>query len=110
MELINGNLNPTTILPEILYAVYKKTVTNLSFMEEDTFDFSLIEQSLKSSDIIDKEISRSFTKLGSYNALKMQFASKNGNFINAEAILKGPQYFLLTQTSHKKNNVDTFFF
>src|SRR5204863_8265612 len=31
-------------------------------------------------------------------------------FINAEAILKGPQYFLLTQTSHKKNNVDSGYF
>ncbi|MBV9963516.1 MAG: TraB/GumN family protein, partial [Parafilimonas sp.] len=92
------------------YSVYKKTVTNLSFMEEDTFDLSLIEQSLKSSDNIDKEISRNFTKVGSYNALKMQFSLKNGTFINAEAILKGPQYFLLTQTSSRKNNTDTSFF
>jgi uncharacterized protein YbaP (TraB family) len=91
------------------YAVYKKTVTNLSFMEEDTFDISLIEQSLKSSDIIDKEIARSFVKADGHDALRMQFISKNGNFINAEAVLKGPQYFLLTQTSHKKN-IDTSFF
>ncbi|HEY2728027.1 MAG TPA: TraB/GumN family protein, partial [Parafilimonas sp.] len=92
------------------YAVYKKTVTNLSFMEEDTFDISLIEQSLKSSDIIDKEIARSFVNANGHDALKMQFVLKNGNYINAEAILKGPQYFLLTQTSHKKNNIDTLFF
>ncbi|MEO8710998.1 MAG: TraB/GumN family protein, partial [Parafilimonas sp.] len=92
------------------YSVYKKTVTNLSFMEEDSFDLSLIEQSLKSSDLFDKEISRNFTKVNGYNALKMQFVFKNGSFIYAEAILKGPQYFLLTQTSHKKNNTDTGFF
>lgn len=92
------------------YAVYKKTVTNLSFMEEDTFDLSLMEQSLKSSGIIDKEISRSFAKLNEYNALHMQFAAKDGSYINAEAVLKGAQYFLLTQTSRKKNNIDTAFF
>ncbi|HEX5150117.1 MAG TPA: TraB/GumN family protein [Parafilimonas sp.] len=92
------------------YAVYKKTVTNLSFMEEDTFDLSLMEQSLKSSDLIDKEISRSFVKLNQYNALKMLFSSRKGNFIHAEAVLKGPEYFLLLQTSHKKNNPDTSFF
>ncbi|MEP6682183.1 MAG: TraB/GumN family protein [Parafilimonas sp.] len=92
------------------YTVYKKTVNNLNFMEEDTFDISLIEKSLKSSDIIDKEISRSFIKTHSCDALKMQFTSKNGSFINAEAILNGPQYFLLTQTSRKKNNTDTSFF
>ncbi len=91
------------------YAVYEKTLINLNSMEEDTFDISLIEQSLKSSAIIDKEIFRNFIKIGEYNALKMQFALKNGNYINAEAILKGPQYFLLLQTSHKKNT-DTAFF
>ena len=30
------------------YAVYKKTVTNLSVMEEDTFDLSLVEKSFTS--------------------------------------------------------------
>ena len=79
-------------------------------MEEDTFDLSLMEQSLKSSDLIDKEISRSLTKARGYNTLKMLFTSKNGNFIHAEAKLKGPEYFLLTQTTRKKNNRDTAFF
>ncbi len=92
------------------YAVYKKTVTNLNFMEEDTFDLSLVEQSLKSSDLIDKQLSRSFAKVDGYDALKMQFVSKNGNYINAEAVLKGPHYYLLMQTIHKKNNTDQAFF
>lgn len=92
------------------YAVYKKTVTNLNFMEEDTFDLSLAELSLKSSDIIDKEILRSFTKVEGFNALKMQFACKNGNYINAQAVLKGPDYYLIIQTSRKKNNIDAAFF
>ena len=99
-DSINGNA----------YLVYKKTVTNLNFIEEDTFDLSLVEQSLKSSGIIKKETARSFLKFGNYNALKMQFITKDERYINAEAILKGPQYFLLTQTSSKKNGVDTSFF
>ncbi len=92
------------------YAVYKKTVTNLSFMEEDSFDLGLVERSLKSSDIISKELSRNLTHLNGFNALKMQFVYKNGTYLNATAILKGPDYYLLTQTSRKKNNVDTAFF
>jgi len=92
------------------YAIYKKTVTNLSFMEEDTFDLSLMEQSLKSSAIVDKEISRSFTTVENYNSLKMQFALKNGGYMYAEAILKGPHYFLLMQTSRRKDNMDAAFF
>ncbi|MFT4155526.1 TraB/GumN family protein [Parafilimonas sp.] len=92
------------------YTVYKKTVTNISFMEEDSFDLSLVERSIKSSDIIDKELSRNFAHVDGYHALKMQFACRNGNYINAEAVLKGPDYYLLIQTSRRKNNVDTVFF
>lgn len=92
------------------YAIYKKTVTNLSFMEEDSFDLSLIEQSLKQSSIIEKQVARSFTKTQQYDALKMQFALKNGGGMYAKALLKGPHYFLLLQTSRKKNNMDAAFF
>ncbi len=99
-DTLNGNA----------YAVYKKTVTNLSFMEEDSFDLGLVERSLKSSDIINKELSRNFTHVNGFNALKMQFVYKDGNYLNAEAILKGADYYLLTQTSRKKNNADTAYF
>jgi hypothetical protein len=92
------------------YAVYKKTVTNLDVIEEDTFDLSLIEQSLKSSDLVEKETLRNFIKVAGYDALKMQFAYKNGSFLNAEAVLKGPHYFLLMQTGNKRTNTDSAFF
>ena len=71
-------------------------------MEEDSFDLSLVERSLKSSDIINKELSRNFTHVNGFNALKMQFVYKNGNYLNAEAILKGPDYYLLDANKPQK--------
>lgn len=92
------------------YSVWKKTILNFDFIEEDTFDLSLIEESLKGSDFIDKETSRQFTTADGYNALRMQFALKESGYLNAEAILRGQHYYLLTQRSEKKlKSWDDFF-
>ncbi len=92
------------------YAVWKKTVLNDDFLEEDTFDLGLMEQSIKRSDIIDKEVSRSFTNLDGYKLLNMQFSLKAGGSIYAQAVLRGPHYYLLTQRSANKSEKDARFF
>jgi hypothetical protein len=79
-------------------------------MEEDTFDLSLMEQSLKSSDLIDKEISRNFVKLNGYKRFENVVYFKERKFHTCGSCIKGPEYFLLLQTNHKKNNPDTSFF
>jgi uncharacterized protein YbaP (TraB family) len=91
------------------YLIWKKTVLNDDFLEQDTFDLSLMEQSLKKSDIIDKELSRGFTTLGGYHALNMQFSLKAGGVINAKAILRGPHYYLLAERCGKNSKPDERF-
>ena len=92
------------------YSVFKKTILNFDFIEEDTFDLSLIEESLKGSDIIEKELSRQLTTVDGYNALRMQFQLKENGFLNAEAVLKGTHYFLLTERTNKKQKLFSDFF
>ncbi len=92
------------------YIIWKKSVMNDDFLEEDTFDLSLMEQSFKRSDFIDKELSRHYTTIDGYNALNMQFSLKGGGFINAEAILKGPHYYLIAERSNKSKERDSRFF
>jgi len=92
------------------YTVWKKTVLNDDFLEEDTFDLSLIEQSIKRSDIVDKQVSRGFTNIGGYKGLNMQFSLKTGGVIYAEAVLRGPHYYLLMQRSNKKAAKENKFF
>ena len=92
------------------YFIWKKSVNNYNFMEEDTFDLSLIEESFKKSETIDKELSRNFTNRDGYNALHIQFLLKDGGYINAEAVLRGPHYYLLAERSSKKTNFNPQFF
>jgi len=92
------------------YTVWKKSVMNDDFLEQDTFDLSLMEQSLKRSDMVEKEVGRSFGALGGYKTLSMQFALKNGGAIYAQAVLRGPHYYMLMQRSNKNTAKDNRFF
>lgn len=85
------------------FMIWKKTVNNYHFLEEDSFDLSLIEESVREGDIIDKELSRDFTKQDGYNALDMRFLLKSGNSFFAKAILRGAHYYLLAVSTKDKN-------
>jgi len=84
------------------YMVWKKTINSMGFIEEDTFDLSLVEESLKSSEGVDKETRRSFGKVNGYPSLDMEFSLKNGGYITAKAVIKGPHYYLAAVHSPKK--------
>jgi uncharacterized protein YbaP (TraB family) len=92
------------------YMIWKKTVNNYHFLEEDTFDLSLIEESIKGSDIIDKEQNRNFTKQDGYDALNMRFLLDNGNTLFAKAVLRGAHYYLLAINTKDKNYNPASFF
>jgi len=83
--------------------IWKKTINNFGFIEEDTFDLSLIEESLKGSELIDKTISRKFTITSGYPSLDMEFSLKAGGTLLAKALIKGPHYYLIASSSKQKN-------
>jgi uncharacterized protein YbaP (TraB family) len=86
------------------YMVWKKNISSFGFIEEDTFDLSLIEESIKGAETIEKELSRNFGKVNGAPSLDMEFSLKNGSYLNARAVIKGPQYYLVGTTSKKKGN------
>jgi uncharacterized protein YbaP (TraB family) len=86
------------------YMVWKKTINNFGFIEEDTFDLSLVEESLKGSELIEKELNRSFGILNGYPTLNMEFSLKEGGTMNAKALIRGPHYYLVAVTSKKKSS------
>ncbi len=92
------------------YIIWKKSVDNYDFLEEDTFDLGLMEESFKKSEIIDKETSRNYIMQNGYHALRMEFTLKDGGIINAEAVLRGPHYYLLAERCSKKANAGAQFF
>lgn len=90
-----------------VYSIFKKNIHNYNFIEEDSFDVSLIEESFLKSDIIEKRLSRKQTNFNGYAALDLLFATKNGEQLKAKAIIKGSNYYLLTALANKKNIATT---
>lgn len=84
------------------YMVWKKSVYNFNFIDEDTFDLGLIDESFKRSEIINKQLSRrvGYGKDGPY--LESKFSLKDGSYITTKAFIKGPHYYLLAARSREK--------
>lgn len=83
--------------------VWKKTVLNYNFLEEDTFDLSLLEESLKKSECISKMTKREYSLQNGYPALDMTFELKNGKLLQARGVLRGPHFYLVAAVGPKKN-------
>lgn len=92
------------------YMVMQKSLHNYRFLEEDSFDVSLIAESLKSSGIIEKEVSRKAGKQDGLYSLDIQYSLKDGGTLKARAFIKGAQYYLLTARSRNSKAVFSRFF
>ena len=92
------------------YLVWKKSINNYRFLEEDTFDLGLIEESFQLSDCIDKELSRKQGNCKGYPCLDAVFRLKDGAYMQARFIVKGAHYYLLAAKSYKKNKSFAAFF
>jgi len=91
------------------FSIWKKTVQNYWFLEEDTFDLGLMEESLLHSEMVDKQASRKLGIKNGYPFLDMQFKLKSGDLLYARAFIKGPhQYVLLVRGKEKTPNFDRF--
>jgi uncharacterized protein YbaP (TraB family) len=92
------------------YMIWQKSLHNYNFLEEDTLDLYLAGESLKSSDAIDKELSRRYGKQDGYTSLDIVFSLKEGGILRARAMIRGAQYYLLTARSKDaKTNFNRFF-
>jgi uncharacterized protein YbaP (TraB family) len=87
------------------FVVLKDNISNTHFLEEDTVDLHLMEESLKGSKIIAKELSRGFGQFEGHDCLDLEFVTVTGSRLKAKAIIRGPEYYLLLATG-KKDNAD----
>jgi uncharacterized protein YbaP (TraB family) len=88
------------------FLVWKKTIQNYRFLEEDTVDLGLIEESFQLSEWIDKPLSRHTGLYKGYPCLDATYLNKEGAYIKMKCLLKGPHYYLLAVRS---NNGDKQF-
>jgi uncharacterized protein YbaP (TraB family) len=86
------------------YLIFKKSIYNYNFIDEDSFDLSLVETSFHNPDLFEKQLSRKLITWNGFPALEVTEKLKNGSIVNARYIINGPHYYVLAQ---RTNNTDT---
>src|SRR5215203_242231 len=85
------------------FEVIRTDIHNYSFVEEDSFDLNLMEESFAASDFIDKQISRKQTKCNGYPALDIKYKYKDGSTALTRFIIQGTHYYTLIAHSKSEN-------
>lgn len=77
------------------YRVIRTDIHNYGFVEEDTFDLALMEESFISSEFIDTTLQRKQTRYKGYPALDAKFRDKQGGLFDVRFLIQGPHYYTL---------------
>ncbi len=92
------------------FIVFKKSVYNFRFLEEDNFDLGLIEASFRNPDNFDKQLSRAENNFKGYPCLDVKEKMKDGSTVYAKYIIKGPHYYVIAaKTKNKKADFSAYF-
>lgn len=90
------------------YRIIRSDINNLSFVEEDTFDLSLMDESFKASEFIDTQLLRKQITFKGYPAMDCRYRDKKGYIYATRFIIQGPHYYTLVahgkQESPAMNN------
>jgi uncharacterized protein YbaP (TraB family) len=84
------------------YLVWKKTVQDFTFPEEDTADLALMEESFQLSGWLERPLSRRTGFYKGYPCLDASYLAKDGSFIRIRCLIQGPHDYLLATRSRKK--------
>jgi uncharacterized protein YbaP (TraB family) len=85
------------------FLVWKKTVQDYVFPEEDTADLALMEESFQLSEWLDKPLSRHTGLYKGYPCLDASYLAKDGATIRIRCLIQGPHDYLLAVRSRKKD-------
>jgi len=83
------------------YLVLKKSVYNFQFIEVDSFDLGLIEESFRDPELFEKQQSRKQSSFNGYPCLDVKELMKDGSTIQARYIIRGPHYYVIAVKSKK---------
>ena len=85
------------------FEIIRSDIHNYGFVEEDSFDLDLMEESFASSDFIDKQISRKQTKWNGYSALDAKYKYKDGSVALVKFLIQGTHYYTLVAHGKTEN-------
>ncbi|MDF2189728.1 TraB/GumN family protein [Paraflavitalea sp. CAU 1676] len=91
------------------YLVMKTNLYNFSYIEEDSFELNLLDESYAFSSFIDKTLSRRLTTVNGYPALEAKYSHKDGSFSTVRYVIRGAVYHAAIARYQKENaNVRRF--
>ncbi len=75
--------------------INRTDIHNHSFVEEDSFDLNLMEESFASSDFIQRQLTCKNTNIGGYPALDASYKFKDSSVAMVRFLIQGPHYYTL---------------
>jgi hypothetical protein len=91
------------------YLVMQANLHNYTFLEEDTFELRMMDESYGYSAFIDKQVYRHYTKVNGHAALESKYRHKDGSYSSAKYIIRGPVYYVAVARYNQENaNVKKF--
>lgn len=82
-------------ISNIDFQIIRTDIHNYNFVEEDSFDLGLLEESFTRSDFYEKSISRKQTTYKGYPALDAVYRFKDGSTAMVRYLIHGPHYYTL---------------
>ncbi len=92
------------------FIILKKTINNFNFLDPDTFALRLVYESYKSSEFIKDNGPVTFENFKGYPSWNASFKLKDGSNNKIKIVIKGPQYYLLSEKSDDTLKSSTTFF
>lgn len=89
--------------------IIRTDVHNYDFLEEDSFDLNLMEESLASSENISRNLSRQWVKQNGYPALEATYKCNDSSVLAARLIVQGPHYYTVLASAATENRFMTRF-
>lgn len=91
------------------YLIMKKSVYNFDFLDQDSFELQLVEESFRSPDYFERQLNRKLTSFNGYPCLEVEEKMKDSAVVQAHYLIKGPHYYVLAARSGKKEDAAAFF-
>jgi hypothetical protein len=85
------------------FEIIRTEVHNYDFVEEDTFDLGLMDESFGASEFIYKQLSRKQTKFNGFPALDVKYKYKDGSVALVKYLIHGTHYYTLIAHSKTEN-------
>ncbi|RYF84932.1 MAG: TraB/GumN family protein, partial [Chitinophagaceae bacterium] len=85
------------------FEILRTDIHNYAFLEEDSFDLNLMEESFASSDFVQRQLSQQASMVNGYPALDVRYKFKDSSVALVRFLINGPRYYTLVAKSGTEN-------